>query len=494
MKKMIIIGGGIAGLSTGCYAKMNGYDVDIYEMGRLPGGLCTSWKNKGYTFDICIHWLVGSSPDSPFHQIWRELGAIQNKHIFYKETAVNFVLKGRVVKFYNDPDRLTKHLKKIAPEDGGVIDELADYVRMFYRFMDRPPAKPRELFTIIDSIKMMIGFAPFMKIFKKIMRTSIDDFAAKFKNPVLREAVRAFKMVSPSNDLFVVPFVMATGGSGFPKGGSLEFSRGIENRFTGLGGRMHYGAKIEKILVEDNKAVGIRLEDGTEAKADIIISAADGRTTLFNMLDGKYIDKKIKTIYETIPVIPSWIQVSIGVAMDLSKEIAIDSIYNVYELDTPLIIAGVKNNHVTIKNYAFDPTFAPKGKSTIEVIFFSDSTYWEKLYKDKEKYNQEKKNTEKAVVACLDKIIPGIKDKIEVTDVATPMTIIRYTNNWKGSIMGFAGPSRLQIPRTLPGLKNFFMAGQWVGGTGLPGASASGREIVEYICHKDGKKFTTSVP
>ena len=57
---IIIIGAGLAGLSAGCYAQMNGYETQIFEMHNIPGGLCTSWKRKGYTFDGCIHYLMGS--------------------------------------------------------------------------------------------------------------------------------------------------------------------------------------------------------------------------------------------------------------------------------------------------------------------------------------------------------------------------------------------------------------------------------------------------
>jgi len=67
-KKVIIIGGGVAGLSAGIYGQLNGYDTEILEMHTLPGGQCTAWKRKGYTFDYCIHWLVGTS-SGPFHDI-----------------------------------------------------------------------------------------------------------------------------------------------------------------------------------------------------------------------------------------------------------------------------------------------------------------------------------------------------------------------------------------------------------------------------------------
>ena len=78
-KSIIIIGGGIAGLSAGCYAQMNGYQSQILEMHHLPGGLCTAWERKGYIFDGCIHYLIGSGDGLPFNDMWQELGAIQGR-------------------------------------------------------------------------------------------------------------------------------------------------------------------------------------------------------------------------------------------------------------------------------------------------------------------------------------------------------------------------------------------------------------------------------
>jgi len=491
MKKIVIIGGGIAGLSAGCYAKMNGYDAHIFEMHNLPGGLCTAWKRKGYTFDVCIHWLTGSSPGSPFYNIWQELGAIQGNEIYYKEMSLKLFLKSKQINFFNDPDKLANHLKEISPQDSDKIDELAFCLKKFYLLGSMPSGKAKELFTIFDTIKMIISFGPFMKFFKKYAKITIDEFAEGFKDPDLRQAIQAMKTITSSNNFFPIPFILATRGFGFPRGGSLGFAGNIEQRYIGLGGKIHYGSKIKKILVTNNKAVGVQLENGTEVDADIVISAADGHSTIFKMLDGQFIDKKIKYCYEELPVIPSWLQVSIGVDMDLSGDATVHSIYNLYELDKPIVIAGEARKYMIVKNYAFDPTFAPEGKSTLVVGFPCESEFWEKIYSDKERYKQEKKNVEKIVVSCLKKILPGIKEKIEAIDVATPMTIIRHTSNWKGSIMGFNKPFSINIPRTLPKLKNFFMIGQWVGDTGLPGAASSGRTIMELICKKDKKRFIT---
>ena len=67
-KSVIIIGGGIAGLSVGCYAQMNGYRTQIFEMHNRPGGLCTSWQRKGYNIHSGIHLLVGCGEKSDFYR------------------------------------------------------------------------------------------------------------------------------------------------------------------------------------------------------------------------------------------------------------------------------------------------------------------------------------------------------------------------------------------------------------------------------------------
>ena len=85
-KSIIIIGAGLAGLATGCYGQMNGYETEIFESQAKPGGVCVSWKRKGYTFDYALHNLFGTSPDSPDKEVWMELGALRGLQTYsFKE-------------------------------------------------------------------------------------------------------------------------------------------------------------------------------------------------------------------------------------------------------------------------------------------------------------------------------------------------------------------------------------------------------------------------
>ncbi len=92
-KKVIIVGGGISGLSAGCYAAMSGYDVEIHEANNQPGGLCTAWKRNGYTLDGRIHWLTGSGPGAGFYRIWEELGAVQGRPMYDHEVLSRYVAR-----------------------------------------------------------------------------------------------------------------------------------------------------------------------------------------------------------------------------------------------------------------------------------------------------------------------------------------------------------------------------------------------------------------
>jgi phytoene dehydrogenase-like protein len=87
------------------------------------------------------------------------------------------------------------------------------------------------------------------------------------------------------------------------------------------------------------------------------------------------------------------------------------------------------------------------------------------------------------VTAILEPIVVGIRDAIEVVDVSTPATVIRYTGNWQGSMEGWLlspGQKFRSLPNTLPGLRNFVMAGQWIfPGGGLPSGPMSARSALQ---------------
>lgn len=495
-KSIIIIGAGLAGLSAGSYGQMNGYRTRIFEMHNIPGGLCTSWKRKGYTFDGCIHWLMGSR-SGMFHRFFQELGAVQDRRMVDHEEFLRVEgAEGKTWIVYADIDRLEQHMKELSPADADVIEEFCNAARLFTRG-EMPMGKPMELMGPLDMLKV-VKVMPMMRALRKYGKVSIQDYALRFSDPFLREA---FPLILEDLPNFPMSSVLVTladlhrHNAGWPTGGSLEFARAIERRYLALGGEVHYKSRVARILVDDDRAVGVRLTDGTEHRADSVISAADGRTTIFDMLDGKYLNDKIRSYYDQWPIYQPFIQVSLGVARDLSSEPHSVT----FSLDEPINVGGQARRWAHLQHYCYDSTMAPSGKSVVTVSFLNnDYAYWKKLYEDRERYKAEKQGLADAVIDRLEKRLPGIKGEIEVVDVATPVTYERYTGNWQGSYMGWGSTTETMgdsMSRTLPGLDCFYMAGQWVHpGGGVPGAVMSGRHLMQIICKKDKKRFGTTTP
>lgn len=134
----------------------------------------------------------------------------------------------------------------------------------------------------------------------------------------------------------------------------------------------------------------------------------------------------------------------------------------------------------------------------MRVLLDSDYERWKKLREDPEHYKAEKERIADQVITLLDQRFPGLADQVEMRDVATPMTWERYTGNWKGSFEGWLITTKtfgMRMSKTLPGLENFYMVGQWVEpGGGLPTAAWSNRNAIQMICKKDKKPFVTMVP
>jgi phytoene dehydrogenase-like protein len=494
-----IIGGGIAGLSAGCYARMNGYRSRIFEMHSLPGGLCTAWQRNGYTIDGCIHWLVGSSPKSRFYRLWEEVGAVPNQPMYDHDVFVRIEGgEGKALTLYTDIDRLSAHLFEIASEDRDVLREWTRGLRKLTR-MDPPVERPAERMGPIGKLAAALRFLPHIGVFRRWAGTTVRQFAEDLDNPFLREALPlAFDLPEfPMIAMMMTLAWMHNGAAGYPIGGSLPFARAIERRYLDLGGEIEYGARVEEILVKENRAVGVRLEDGTEHRSDLVISAADGHATIFDLLGGRYCDETIRGYYEHLPIFPPLLLVGIGVDRTLDGfPNAVDGIN--FPLREPITVDGRKLTRLSVQASTFDPSLAPPGKTVLKVIVPSSFERWRKLREQPDAYRAEKDAVAAEVLRGLDQRFPGLSNDVEMIDVATPTTWHRYTGNWQGSFEGWLltpRTLRLQMRKTLPGLYDFYMIGQWVQpGGGLPPAVMSARHVLQRICKEDNRRFTASVP
>lgn len=492
--KVAVIGAGIAGLSAASYLQRNGFETEIYELHDKPGGLCAAWDRSGFTFDGCIHWLIGSGPSSNLHEIWKELGAGELEYIEWDEHVVARLEGGDSFTVYTDPDRLEAEMLRLGPEDGAAARAIADGVRRARR-LDFPAAFDK--LGAADRIRMLGSLARALPMVRDLKRP-VGAIVAVMKSARLREAFES--LFGEAIDAFPLAALsmmlgsMAKRSAGYPKGGSRAFARAIESKYVSLGGKILYRSKVDEIVVEDGRAVGLRGAWG-EARADYIVSAADAHDTLKRLLKGRYAMPILDSSFEGrgLKPYPSLVFVGLGLGAsfaDLPHSLNLP-------LAEPLVLEGgaLRAERLTLRTFSFDPSLAPAGKVAATVMLETRNLpYWEDLAaRGGDAYAQEKRHTGEAIVAALGAVIPGFAQAVEVVDVATPRTFIRYTNNWLGSYEGWLpgiGDFGKRIPRKVPGVDRLRLVGQWVNpGGGLPPCGIDGRRLAKELCRLEGRKF-----
>jgi phytoene dehydrogenase-like protein len=495
---VIIIGGGIGGLSAGCYLRMNGYDTHILEMANQCGGVCVPWKRGDYLFDGSTNWLPGSSKSIAMHGALAELFDFSTMTLDDFSEFASVDRDGETLHVYTDMNRLRFEMLRLAPEDKRHINRFINaIIKMSKLYI--PYKKPVALMNVFEKIVFGLTGLPLVFSYLAWNGITIQQFADGFKNRRLGEMV--VRIFMHHNFFSVMSIMMSLSwmhakSAGYPKGGSANFIGMLQNRYSKLGGKVTVGAPVKEILVENDCAVGVRLLDGSILKADIIVSAADLKSTLDTMLNGRITDPKILKPFSDYRVFPALLQVSLGVARTFN-----DAGHKMLlPMSIPFPMGNDTAADVMVRICNFDDCYAPEGKTAlIAHLRTSDWKYWADLRNnDKNAYRAQKEKLCAAVIETLDKKFPGLKNQVETSDVATPATWIRYNNVWQGSYQAWAptpGVIGKSLPFSVKGLKNFYLAGQWLATPGgLPRVVILGRQLAQTICKDDRKSFTIKIP
>lgn len=482
-KKLVIIGAGIAGMTAGIYALKSGFDVTIYEQHSISGGTCTSWKRKGYTFEGAVHWLTGSVKQVPLNKIWRETGALSDEvEMFKDDPYLVYEYNGKNICLYRRLDKLKKHFIETAPEDSKAIEKLCKDIKslmaMKMPIMDEKglKVKYKNKMKLFDLLKMV----PALFTYKRLMKISMKEYVAKFKNEgirnILTDCLVPEDFCALSGVITLATFI--TDGE-YPNGGSLAMTKRMEDKFISLGGKIYFNSKVDKIITEKNSAKGIVL-GGKEITADAVIVTQD----ILNASE-RLFDKPLKEDWiENLKVGPKsqiCTFISIGIKENLSN-LPHGLMFN---LDKPVTIAGIKYSLMGINNYSNHPEYAPAGCTAITTNFMGDSYDWWLDKKKSGNYDNAKAEIAGTIIKILEEKFPKIKGKIEVVDVATPLTYERYTGAYKGSWMTtmYKGSKMNMKLGKSASINNLYFAGfRLVTPGGLPVALMTGRKAAQLVC------------
>jgi len=494
-RSAIIIGAGLAGLATGIYAQMNGFNTRIFERAPRPGGVAATWKRHGYTIDGGIHFYMGFKPGQPVHTLYQEMGIYQPEQYHQMDIYGRFVdpAENTRIDLTRDLNRLKTDLKDLAPEDSAFIDRFVKDIQAFKGAdLMASMAKPPELTRPWDMGRMLWNMRKVIRFYSGAYTQPVNHHTQSLKSQALKEFIEHIFL--PDVPMWFVLFTMgmfASGNMALRKDGSAGFAKAVEQRYLSLGGRVTYRSHVSKIITRNDRAVGVALEDGDEEHADLVVAAGDAHTTIFDLLGGRYVNDDIIKRFKEWPLFPTVVLTSFGVTRTFED----DPWSIIIKAPRPIAKGFITDNWLPIRIFNYGDGFSPQGKTVVQVMIMSQWDPWHTLRQNEAAYKKEKEALARQIIESLGHVWPGLEKDVDMTDVATPHTWWRYTLNRKGAFEGFAVTHETvytKMYRTLPGLDNLFLAGQWNSpGGGVIPSFMTGKHAVMLMCKQAGRKFTT---
>ncbi len=492
-KKIVVIGAGVAGLSAGCYALMNGYDVEIFEAHSKCGGMCTSWSRRNFVFDYCVHNLAGTSEKTAVKMVWDELGALQQTPILRHEQFCRVEdVHGNVLNWYTDLDRLRSHIATEFREDVAPIDVLIRQAKKF--------AKADLGAMALGGALRTLKALPCVPAISRWNKMKLGQYAERLQHPFMKRAFHHLMYDINGDDVPMMALLyfmagLSQGDFGWPVGGSQGLSDAIEKRVHALGGTIHYRKNVEEIMVRNDRAIGVRLTGGEEVPADRVVAAGDGYHTVHDLLHGQYTSETIEQYFsEAGDVAPFGVVVFLG----LNRPVAEVPHSTILLFDEPFDVGEHRQDSMLMTAYHPDSGLTGGERSIIKLEVCGTYSYWKNLRdENRTDYRARKQQLAEMLTDKISHRVLGVKEAVEVIDVCTPPTAERYTRNrfgWQaGPPKANAGVIQRQgLSRTLPGLSNFHMVGQWSDAQlGVSCVAMGARARVKSICKADGRRFVT---
>jgi phytoene dehydrogenase-like protein len=480
---IVIIGGGLAGLSAGCYALRSGFRTTIVEHNLALGGVCTAWHRGPFTVDGCIHWLTGG----PFTAIYEELGILPAVALRPLEvwTTYRDARRGTTVPFTRDLDQLVADLIRMAPEDAEELRRIRAGARAVVQM--HPPLDAPELGTLRDSMRAIWDMRGALSPIVHFRKPLGDWVEAHLTSPALR---RLFTAVLPEGTpalfLLMVLGYLERGYLSRPIGGTAAFRDALVRSYESLGGVATVHATVDEVLVEGGRARGVRLSDGTMLHSDVVVSTSSAPETVLRLLGGRYEADATRERMEHWKLFEPIVLASFGVAAPYAEAPALQVIDGI----EPFEVGGRVNDRLYVRTCNDDPSFAPEGHTVVQATLSTTYEYWATRGT---RYGAAKDEIADVTLRNLESHFPDIRARVRMTDIATPLTYWTMARSWRGAYEGWMPSSDAifgHVKKTLGGLSDFYMAGQWVEpGGGVPSAVMSGRQVAQLICQREGRPF-----
>lgn len=499
----VIIGAGLGGLSCAAAFARQGFKPLVLEKHYVPGGYATTFKRPGgFVFDVSLHStsvgeregvhnLIPGFPEItdvkfvPHHNLYRAIFPDYDVRVPQKDLSgyINTLVgyfpeeKEGIEAIFNDMKGVARDINKLMSARGQV-----------------------------DMGRFPMEFPDLFRCYTKTWGQMVD---ARIQNPKLKGIISSLwgYYGLPPSKLAGYYYAMPTigylqEGGYYPVGKSQKISDAFVKFIEDRGGKVILKTEVEQILTKDHAAHGVKTKDGTEYTGKVIVSNANAYDTFRTMMKQDECLKDYLGRMDQFSVSLSSFQVFLGLKKDLVGEVGIPDTEIFYDPGYDMEAGYQAALKADMENPGFGLTlydnlyqgYSPEGKNTVNIIALQGYDHWKEYEADyfagkKKEYKAEKERMAEILIDQVEKtLLPGLKKAIEIKEIGTPLTNVRYTGNYRGAIYGWdqtldnSGPSRLghETP-----IKNLYLSGAWTKpGHGYGGVLISGLECFGEIMQK----------
>jgi prolycopene isomerase len=465
---VVIIGAGIGGLVCGCYLAKAGLRTLILEQHSIPGGYCTSFDRKGFTFDVGVHYLGSLRENGVLHRILDDLNVLGKIRMLENDPVDKIIMPGEVAYIRKNIPDTVKELSSVFPDE-------KDNIKAFVKFIMKTP---------ITSLYLKTRDLSFAAL--------LNDYFSDFRLKAMLSVFLGNIGVPPSRaSAFVTSIIFKEyifDGGYYPAGGMQVLPDSLADQFVTFGGELRLCTRVSDVITENKKVIGVVTDGGEHIAASNVVSNIDATITVTELLDTLSREKnKVLTLKES----PSAFAVYLGLKkkLHLNPRHFVTWYFNSYDIEkcynSPAFGETTDLDYLICSFPSLiDTTICPTNKDSVKILVGAK-------YLDRESWCRAKEICYKTIMRKLDCVFPEISDAIEVAEIATPYTFYRYTSNKSGALFGWEASISQFEKRLFPSktsIKNLYFVGHWttngVGQSGIPVVAFSGKSVAVDICNQ----------
>ena len=491
---VIIIGAGAGGLAAAVPLAQAGQRVLVCEQHEVPGGWTHSFTLQGYRFSPGVHYIGEVQPGGSLRRVYEGLGVSQDlefcelnpdgyDHIFIGNERFDFP-KGKA--------NLAARLKARFPRDAAGID---GYLSTVSNLMKSASFLGHE--NRLDQITGAVTHAG--SLLRWVSRSGQDLVDHYVSDPVLKGVLsgQAGDHGLPPSQVSAFFHAGITehylNGGYYPRGGGFAIPRAFVRALKRAGGEIRLSTMVDRILLENGKAIGVRLADGTEIRSRYVVSNADPEVTFGKFIGREHLSTRLRRKLDGVKYSGSALSLFFAVDMDLRAagldsgnnwfydRADVDGIYRLGLTDYALTAATPPGMFLTVTTLK-DPSKMHHGHHTCEAFVFVGYEAFQKWAHERSgehaaDYEALKEDVAWRLFQSLEQRVPGISQHVVFWNLATPLTNEHYINATQGNLYGIEKSRRQVGPWAFPvqsDIEGLLMCGASTESHGIAGVTGSG--------------------